>query len=140
MNKFRMCVAVALITVATGVAGCGQQSSVANVTELKGTSWSGVRIAGDTIPPNAKITANFGLDGQMNGSAGCNRYFTAYKENQSKLTLGPIGATKKLCPELQMLAEKRFLAALGSANGWAMKDGNLILFGTGAELTFAKVQ
>lgn len=120
------------------IAGCKpQDANVAQIT-LPGTLWSAERIAGDVIPSGIEITLNFGRDGRLHGSAGCNRYFSDYNLKTDALTLGPIGATRKLCPDLQMTAEKRFLAALGKVNSWAVKDGKLVLFGTGAELTFVK--
>lgn len=120
---------VAMITACTPKAGGN--------SELKGTSWSGVHIAGDSIPSGIEVTLTFGTDGRLTGSAGCNRYFADYEQNVSSLKLGSIGATKKMCPELNMVAEQRYLAALRQANGWGMKDGLLYLFGTGAELTYA---
>lgn len=74
----------------------------------------------------------------MTGTAGCNRYFTSYDQNGGNLTLGPIGSTRRMCPELNMLAEQRFLAALRAVSGWQMRNDQFILFGTGAELTFAR--
>ena len=107
-------------------------------SKLGGTAWSGVRIAGDMIPSEIDITLTFGADGRLDGSAGCNRYSGDYEQNGADLMLGSIGTTRKTCLELTMVAERRFLAALESTTGWAMKDGQLILFGSGAELSFAQ--
>lgn len=108
-------------------------------SDLRGTSWSGLRIAGDMIPLEIDISLTFNADGQISGSSGCNRFFAAYEQDGARLTFGAVGGTRMLCPELAMTAERRFLAALESVSGWAIRDSDLILFGNGAELTFARV-
>jgi len=76
----------------------------------------------------------------LTGLSGCNRYFAQYRQNGSDLNFGPISGTRKICLELIMTAEQRFLSALGSVNGLGMKDGQLVLFGAGAELTFTQAK
>lgn len=105
-------------------------------TSLPATSWKGLRIAGDTLPGGIDITLTFEPDGKVTGTSGCNRFFATYALNGPSLGFGPIGSTRRLCPEIQMLAERRFLDALERVNGWALQDGNLVLFGAGAELAF----
>ena len=103
---------------------------------LTGTAWQAIRIAGDVIPPRIDITLNFDSDGRASGSSGCNRYFADITRDGRNLTIGQIGGTRRMCPELEMLAERRFLGALEQIDGWAMRGQDLILFGSGAELTF----
>lgn len=121
------------------VPACTSEQGTGTSVVLPGSSWAGERIAGDTIPTAIEITLTFGDDGRLHGSAGCNRYFSPFELGKSSLKIGPIGATKKLCPEPRMTAERRYLAALERVDGWAMKGGKLVFHGTGAELTFAKV-
>ncbi|MBO9448217.1 DUF1131 family protein [Ruegeria sp. R14_0] len=103
---------------------------------LEGTTWQGLHIAGDAIPRPIDINLTFGPDGQLSGSSGCNRLVATYAVEGGTLRIGRIGSTRRLCPELEMLAEQRFLAALENVNGWAIRNGQLVLFGSGAELTF----
>lgn len=106
---------------------------------LPGTAWTGLRIAGDTIPRDIDINLTFGHDGTITGSSGCNRFFASYDLDGRNLEVNAIGGTRRMCPEIEMLAERRFLDALEKVDGWAMRRDNLILFGTGAELTFRRM-
>ncbi len=110
----------------------------ADATNLAGTSWTGVRIAGDRIPKSIEINLTFDTDGRLNGSSGCNRYFASYTLDGQKLVISQVGGTRRMCPELEMLAERRFLDALEKIEGWAMREDELVLYGTGAELTFVR--
>ncbi|QFT78520.1 DUF1131 family protein [Erythrobacter sp. THAF29] len=109
-----------------------------DATNLAGTSWKAARIAGDRIPESIDINLKFDTDGRLNGSSGCNRYFASYMLEGRQLRVSQVGGTRRMCPELEMLAETRFLDALGKTEGWGMRNGELILFGTGAELTFIR--
>ncbi len=61
-----------------------------------------------------QVTAHFNAeDGTVSGVAGCNNYFTSYTVDRDKLTLNmPVGATRMMCPEAQMVLENNYLAAL----------------------------
>lgn len=104
-------------------------------TVLPGTAWRGVRIAGDMIPPNIDINLTFGHDGKATGFSGCNRFFASYDLDINTLNFYGTGGTRRICPEIEMLAERRFLDALEKVNGWTKSGDDLVLFGAGAELT-----
>ena len=108
-------------------------------TSLPGTTWTGIRIAGDSIPSDIDINLTFGSDGRISGSSGCNRFFSGYSLDGRNLRIDQIGGTRRMCSEIEMLAERRFLSALERVDGWAMRNDDLILFGTGAELTFQRM-
>ena len=97
-----------------------------------------MRIAGDKVPTNIDVTVTFGGDGNLNGTSGCNRYFAPYGIVAEELRVGQIGGTKKICPDPEMVAERRFLDALGQVNGWAPHGADVVLYGTGAELTLRR--
>ncbi len=88
---------------------------------LAGTHWKVVQfnngkqavvgtLAGTTL------TAAFGKDGMLTGSAGCNTYSATYKATTPKLAIGPAAATRKFCstPAGVMDQESAYLAALGT--------------------------
>jgi heat shock protein HslJ len=106
--------------------------------QFEGTSWRVVRIAGDRVPQAIDVNVTFGADGNLNGVSGCNRYFAPYTIAAQELRIGQIGATRKLCPDPEMDAERRFLDALRQANAWAKQGTDLVLYGTGAELTLRR--
>ncbi len=62
-------------------------------------------------------------DGQVAGSAGCNRFHGTYSTDGSKLTVGPLATMRRACEEPLMTQEREFLAALASAVTWSI-DGN----------------
>lgn len=87
-----------------------------------------------------EVTALFGEDGQVAGSAGCNNYFASYELSGDALKLGPAGSTLMACadPEGIMAQEDAFLAALGSVASFQIEGQQLaLLAGQGqALLTF----
>lgn len=71
---------------------------------------------GDEVMPGGEKSPTLSLDasaGRASGFAGCNRYFADYQLDGDKLTLGPVGSTKRLCDQGAMAIEDAFLAALG---------------------------
>jgi len=60
------------------------------------------------------VTALFNPDeGQISGNSGCNRYFGVYQREVDQLRIpGPVGSTRMMCPEPQMVLENAYLAAL----------------------------
>jgi heat shock protein HslJ len=69
------------------------------------------------------ITAFFGADGRVTGSAGCNRYFGGYDARGETLSIAQIGATRMACDAPTMQREQDFLAALEAARSWE-RDGD----------------
>jgi heat shock protein HslJ len=61
-----------------------------------------------------EITANFGEDGTLSGSAGCNNYNATYEVDGDNISIGPAAATRMFCPEPDgvMEQEVQYLAAL----------------------------
>jgi heat shock protein HslJ len=78
-----------------------------------------------TLLPESSSSMNFGTDGQVTGSGGCNNYFASYQVNGNGITIGHPGATSRFCPEPAgiMEQETRFLSALQSARNFRI-DGN----------------
>ncbi len=108
---------IAVIFLAAGCAGGGDP--------LAGTRWQ----AQDYYDPNnaldmstvlmdTSLTAEFGDDGQLGGSAGCNSYQGSYEADGDSLSIGPLAATEMMCdqPEGIMDQEMAFLSALQSAD------------------------
>jgi heat shock protein HslJ len=74
-----------------------------------------------------EVTLNFGTDGQVNGSAGCNRYAGPYQSQDAALKVGPLASTMMACasPEGVMEQETKYLAALQNAATYSI-DGNML--------------
>ena len=78
-------------------------------------------------PELAKLTLNFTGE-QVNGFAGVNRFFGAYRLSGDAIQLGPLGMTMMAGPESAMQLERDFTAALNSADRWEIEAGKLTLF------------
>jgi len=89
---------------------------------LAGTSWEVVaynngRQAVVSVLGGTRVTAHFGEDGRVTGSAGCNQYFASYEVKGESISIALPGATRRHCaePEGAMDQEARFLEALRAA-------------------------
>jgi heat shock protein HslJ len=97
--------------------------------------------AASTLPlAAAPITLSFTEEEgfhRLNGSGGCNRYFADYEIAGDHLHVGPIGATRMMCPDPdQMAQEARYCQALEAAERFERQNGELIISYTGGTLRF----
>ena len=93
----------------------------AQSNELAGTSWQVMNYnngkqAVVSLINGTEITASFGEDGRVTGSAGCNNYFAAYGTQEGNISISGAGATRMFCAEPQgiMEQESAYLTALQS--------------------------
>jgi heat shock protein HslJ len=78
---------------------------------------------------------------QAAGYAGCNRFFGGYNLDGAGLTFGPVGATKRACPDLETGLETEFFKALDATRRWEIVGGSLRLMNGDAVLArLEKVQ
>ncbi|MFQ5812502.1 MAG: META domain-containing protein [Anaerolineae bacterium] len=106
--------------------------SVLEPTPLTGTTW---RLTGYnngqggfvSLLIGTEITALFGDDGSLTGSAGCNNYKASYEVDGETISIGPAGATRMMCakPKGIMEQESAYLAALESAAIYQIKGDSL---------------
>lgn len=96
---------------------------------LAGGEWRVTAIDGQPVGDGPAITMTF-ADGQLSGSAGCNRYAgSAQPGADSTLKPGAMVATRMACPEPLMQRESRFLQALAGVTHYRLEDGALRLEG-----------
>ncbi len=88
---------------------------------LGGTHWTATGVAGRggiaTLIAGSKATLNFGVDGTLSGSAGCNSYTGRYEVtgNQVKFPTA-FASTRKMCVNPGVMAqEQAFLKALSAS-------------------------
>ncbi len=64
-----------------------------------------------------EIIANFGEDGTLSGSAGCNDYNASYEFDRDNISIGPAASTRMFCQEREGIMEQevQYLAALETA-------------------------
>jgi len=107
----------------------------AQPTTLAGTSWTVIsynngKEAVVSVIIGTELTAVFGEDGTLSGSAGCNDYNAAYEaDDDGNISIGPAAATRKMCsePEGIMEQESQYLAALGTAATYRLEADRLEL-------------
>ena len=103
------------------------------VPQLVGTNWqanayNNGRGGVQSLLAGTEITAVFTGDGQVSGSAGCNRYFGPFQSSGESLQIGPLASSRMLCqPPAVMDQEQAYLAALAAATQYQFEDGRLVL-------------
>jgi heat shock protein HslJ len=94
-------------------------------------SWRVVSIGGVAVPPDAGLAVVFGAAGEVTGETGCNSFSGSYEVRGDGLTIGAIRATQRGCGADVMERENRLMRTLGTARRVAMRDGGLVLDGSG---------
>ena len=82
-----------------------------------------------TVLTGTAVTAAFGDDGQMSGTAGCNSYTGAYAVTSGAISIGPLAMTEMYCmdPEGVMAQESAYLAAIEAAVSYRIGPDDLTL-------------
>ena len=91
---------------ALGLAACKKDETVAGYDGDK--TWTLVEVDGASF--SSRATLEFSDDGKVNGQAPCNTYFSEQTKPYPWIGFGPIGSTRKMCPELE--EETMFFNAL----------------------------
>jgi heat shock protein HslJ len=86
-----------------------------------------------------ELTATFAADGNLSGSAGCNRFTASYTTDKGSIEIGMPAATRKACaqPEGVMEQESAYLALLPTAVGYRVDGRSLELSGADGTLLVA---
>jgi len=124
-----------IVMAAIVTAGCTAGTSTPGAAAgLTGVSWSLESYLdgnGTLVPvlPGTEVSARFGDDSRVTGSAGCNQYGGDYRQNGTALSVSSLAQTLKFCEEPKgiMEQEARFMEILGSAAGWRIENGRLLL-------------
>jgi len=124
-----MLTALGLITLAACAPTDSQQPPA---PPLDDTSWILTGVAGDSgISPaiDSSGSLNFGADGSLSGSTGCNRFTGTWSAADGLLTLRPGPMTMMACPGGLDVQESRVIAALAATDSYTVGDGVLTLRG-----------
>ena len=116
---------VIVLSLVTSTARAGQDEI------LSGRSWVAEDINGKGVMDMLQTTLEFGEDGKVGGNAGCNRYFGSVKVEGDQIEFGPLGATRKMCPESIMNQEDAFFKAVPEVVRWRIENGLLFLYSDG---------
>ena len=105
----------------------------AQSTDLAGANWDVIAYNNGNqgvvgVIGGTQLTANFGTDGSLSGTAGCNNFSGGYTlEGASNIQIGPLASTMMACsdPAGVMEQEMQYLAALQSAATYRMEGDSL---------------
>jgi len=99
---------------------------------LEGTSWEVTSYntgtgAVTSVIIGTEITADFGEEGQLSGSAGCNGYVAEYETEGNKITISSaVATTRKACQEEGVMEqENAYLAALETADTYKIEGATM---------------
>jgi len=93
------------------------------------TAYNNGKEAVVSVLSGTEITARFGEDGNLAGSAGCNNYNASYQVEGGAIQFGPAMSTRMYCaePEGIMEQETAYLAALEMAATYQIEGDRLLL-------------
>lgn len=72
--------------------------------------------------------------GRLSGDAPCNAYFADFSAEGSNLSVGAIGATKRMCEEMDV--ETAYLSLLAKAKAYSVLKDRLVVYCENGELSF----
>ncbi len=117
---------------ATGALQASYSQQPAGASALVGPTWlmtaynNGKQAVVSGVA-DTEVTAVFGADGQLSGSAGCNRYNAPYTVDGEKITIGAPATTRMMCPQPIMEQEAQYLAAIQLAATYNVQGSRLDL-------------
>jgi heat shock protein HslJ len=99
-------------------------------TSLTGTDWTAVMVnngreAVSGLIEGTSITALFGEDGSLSGSAGCNTYNASYSVDGNAITISQPASTMMACEEAVMAQESAYLTMLPQAATYAINGDRM---------------
>lgn len=110
---------------ALGEPGAGACPQVA----LQDTYWVLKKLGKELIEPEKgkrAVHIIFGEDRKVSGLAGCNRFSSAYTRRKDDLALGPVAATRMMCPDRADIENALFLV-LDRTERFAIEGQTLLL-------------
>jgi len=111
----------------------------------EGIEWRLVETGGAPVSPLANERQPYILldpvKKRVSGFSGCNNFFSSYELDGASLKFGPVGSTRRACPDLETGLETEVFKALDKTRAWKIKDGMLLLTDDGNVLArFTRVQ
>lgn len=122
------------------LAGCASSPGRSGSTpELAGTRWTIASVDGRAPLGAENLTAQFGINGQIEGDSGCNHFSGPWIQSGNTLRVGELLSTRRACAEEdRQQQESRVLRILqGTSTLRRAKDGHLSLTGSSGALELA---
>ena len=106
-------------------------SGIVYASQLEGIDWRLLEIGGAAkVPLAGKKKPSLKLDAaqkKATGYSGCNNFFSTYNLDGASLTFGPIGMTRRACPDPETGVETAVLKVLDRTRGWKLEADELLL-------------
>lgn len=133
-NRFFTSLAVSAALTLTGCAS--SPGSSATPPELAGTRWAISSVDGRAPLGADNLTAQFSINGQIEGDSGCNHFSGPWIQSGNTLRVGELLSTRRACVEEdRQQQESRMLRLLqGTSTLKRGKEGHLILTGSSGSL------
>lgn len=132
-RPFAVLSALALMFIPLALAGAQGEDALA------GSQWGLVSLTAETPAiPGSGVTLEFGDDGRVSGSAGCNRFGGGYTVDGEAISFSQLFSTRMFCPQDGIMDQEiAFLNALEAASSFAIEGNQLIItYGDGQQLVF----
>ena len=131
--RFAVLLVVLLITAPALVQAQPGRDLSTSQRVLAGTEWQLVSLGPPgseaNVVPGTTPSANFGEDGRVGGSTGCNGYGGTYEVRDETISIGRLVSTRRACLDQNANEqERRFLAALEGANRFRLTSNRLSIF------------
>lgn len=119
----------AVVTVVAGLGACSltMEERDEMAEQVYDRNWVVSQIEGVPVAPGVTSTLTIAGDGKVSGNAGCNGYFGSVIVDDSAMSFGNLGSTRRACPEPAMGQEDRMLRALDSTRGYRLEQRDLVL-------------
>lgn len=110
-------------------------------TGLAGSGWKLVSINGTDVLEGSSITLEFGADGSLSGSGGCNGYGGSFTIDGDSFSVSGVMSTLMACADDAVTAqEAAYFAALQAATGYSVSGEELIISDAeGMQLVFSRL-
>lgn len=122
-----------LLLMAIGLCAATSVGHAETGAALAGSEWRPTQLGEMAIAETTQIFVRFQGDGRVTGHGGCNRFFGPYEIAEDGISIGPIGATRMMCPAPVMAGEAALLAALQNAKRFHRDHVVLHLFDADAQ-------
>jgi heat shock protein HslJ len=138
--------AALVVVLAFAVAACDATGSSPSasaeptpVGDLAGTAWVVAGIGGTQLSLPDPPRIEFGSEGRVAGSTGCNSMMGTYAVDGASLSFGPLATTKRACESPRGEVETRLLEALAGVTGWEVGGDGLLRLTGGTEIVLAPI-
>lgn len=97
-------------------------------SDLTRPEWRAVRLFGISVPNDIDMSIEFGGEGRLRGSAGCNRYSGRFEQQAAQFRIASMRATRRSCADRVMSLEESLFEVFRNARKVSVADQELKMF------------